>query len=405
MKKRTWSYLLAGAFMISLAGSAYAEEAVNEEWETEYETDTEEADAVLNVNLGDYTQFTYSYSLYDVTEDAVEEQIQAALEASVPEITYEETGTVAEGDAIRLSSYGTIDGVEDESLTIDEAETVVGSGELLEEFESQLIGLVVGEETEISLTFPDDYWSEDMAGKTAQMYVTVSGIGQEQTAPELTDEWAAENTEYDTAEDYRASVREELEEMAHSDALYDAHAQLTTQLVENAEVTFDEDLIETLAEQRIQSMKEIAEAEDLSYEEYLGTYYGMDEESYNEQAVEEVKDEQKRSAVIAAFAQAEQVDLSQEAYLAYLEETALMYGYESGEAYLEELSMWGFDSYVRESFEEEAVGAKLMEMAEEVPAEEMSEEEWDMEDWDFEDWEYDTEDFEDWEWDTEYEEE
>ncbi len=398
MKHKNLTVLITGAMLLSLAAPVYAEETVSGEGETEAltETQTEEPNAVLSVELGDYSQFTYTYTINEVTDEAVEEQIQSVLESTTPEIQYEETGTVADGDAIRLTTYGTIDGEEDDSLTIDEAETVVGSGELLEQFESQLVGLEAGKETEITFTFPEDYWGEDVAGKTAVMYVTINGIGQPQSTPELDDVWVAEHTEFSTVQEYRASVKETQEDMARSDADFDAYSQLTTQLVENAAVTYDEDTITQLKDQRIQEMKDAAEAEEVSYEEYLATYYGVDEDSYNDQAEDEVKEAQKRRAVIQAFAEAENVDLSEQAYLSYVEKTAALYGYDSGDAYLEELSIWGFESYVRESFEDEAVGAKLKEMAKEIPAEQMSEAEWDMEDWEF-----DTEVFGDFEWESE----
>ena len=86
--------------------------------------------------------------------------------------------TVEDGDTVNIDYVGTVDGVEFDGGSTEGMGTdlVIGSGSYIDDFEEQLIGAHPGETVEVNVTFPDDYYSTDMAGKDAVFTVTINGI-------------------------------------------------------------------------------------------------------------------------------------------------------------------------------------------------------------------------------------
>ena len=117
--------------------------------------------------------------------------------------------TIADGDRINLDYVGTIDGVEFDGGNTNGAgtELVIGSGSYIDDFEQQLIGHHPGEDVTVAVTFPEDYSTEDLAGKDAEFAVHINSILE---TPEFNDSFVAENfPEYTSADAYKEHLREE----------------------------------------------------------------------------------------------------------------------------------------------------------------------------------------------------
>ena len=162
------------------------------------------------VTIGDYTNFTIAHADIAADEDEIQERIQKELDEE-REMLKVKAITVAEGDTINIDFDGTVDGVPFEGGSSNDGgyELTLGSGKMIPGFEEAIVGHNVGETFMIDVTFPDDY-SEELGGKAAVFEIKINGIYQ---APELTDEFVQEhlNAYADTAEEYRAHVRETIE--------------------------------------------------------------------------------------------------------------------------------------------------------------------------------------------------
>ncbi len=167
------------------------------------------------LTLPTYKGLELTKEVEKVDADDIEDYYKTNMEA---ETVTDSDATVEDGDYVKVdyeckfegdSEYGDPSGTD--------YEVTVGSGSNIDGFEEGLIGLKVGEEAYLDLQFPDDYWSEDYAGKAVTFHVTLKSISR---TPEVTDEWVSEFTdgEYSTKADYDVYVKQTLEETAQSNA-------------------------------------------------------------------------------------------------------------------------------------------------------------------------------------------
>lgn len=345
-------------------GESLTEEGKVKESETENESD---------VKLGDYSGFTYTREYIAPTEEDLNSTISDILNSNITE-EMKDSGTTKAGDTVIVSFTGSVDGEVLEGLSADEERITLGSEEFLKEFEDAIVGHEVGEDFEVSLEFPNDYSEVDVAGKTAVFDVVVNYIVEQSDAPELSDEWVKENSEYKTVKEYKEAMMKNLEaqanEYADSTAVYSLISDL---YAVSSAVVSDEEISEKISSQ-LDMYKSNAEEQGISYEEYVKDMlsyadYESDEEYvkvFEDSIKESVKDEAEKKKILDAFANAEDVDLSDDAYNKYLESEAEMYGYDSKEEFESELESVGYLDGIRVIFEEMQVGKKLMEISEEV---------------------------------------
>ncbi len=228
-----------------------------------------------HVELGEYKGITVEKTVQDVTEDDIDLQINNILQ-TLPEEVDEPEKQVEEGDIANIDYVGKKDGEAFDGGTAQDYDLTIGSGQFIEGFEDGLIGAKKGETKELNLTFPEDYPSEDLAGQEVVFTVSVNAIKQ---IPAFTEEWVAANTEYDTIDAYRQSVREDLEESNEQSAESSVKNTAWNQVLTDSEVKEypDEDLkavkeeyeesINTYAEQMGQSVDEFLEAQNMTKEQ------------------------------------------------------------------------------------------------------------------------------------------
>ena len=178
--------------------------------ETESTAVTERPDyrALDYVTVGQYRQLPVETDEITVTD----EDIDAALRAAIPAEDYADVpdGTVESGDIVNIDYTGKIDGNEFEGGTAAGQDLTIGSGTFIDGFEEGLLGLKVGDTTDLDLTFPEDYVSSTLAGKAVVFTVKINSIRR---APEITAELISEISDgsYSTVEGYRDYQREQVQ--------------------------------------------------------------------------------------------------------------------------------------------------------------------------------------------------
>ena len=275
----------------SEASEAGAAEEESAEADAEESADTEEADSAGEtsaeevrlvsvddvsdyVTIGGYKGLKLNNVVQPVSDDDIDAEIEYQLMNSSEQVA---DGTLEEGDIATVNYTATIDGSEFDGGSQENYEFIVGESGEVEDFDNGLLGMAKGETRELTIAFPADYYNPNVAGQTAVYEVTLLQFTR---TPELTDEWVAANTDVKTVDEYRESVRKQLEDNVDLLASYDLYAAAWTEVMDGSEVKEypKEDLdaailaYQELNEQYIREagmdMNEFLESQGISQEEY-----------------------------------------------------------------------------------------------------------------------------------------
>lgn len=263
------------------------------------------------VKLGEYKGLERADINVSVSDEEVETKIQTNLEATV-ETEEKTSGTVKEGDTANIDYEGKLNGEAFEGGTAEGYDLEIGSGTFIDGFEDGLIGKKVGGTYDLDLTFPEDYSSTELAGKSVVFTVTVNSV-KTQVVPELTDEWVKENSSVKNIDEYKAVVKEELTEEKELDEKENIIAALWKQVVDSSEmIKYPEKELKQYIEEIEKQYETAAESYGMTIDELLASYGLDDEEVYNQQNEEAAKTFIKEQMVMYYIAQLEGLTYTEE---------------------------------------------------------------------------------------------
>jgi trigger factor len=240
------------------------------------------------VNLGEYKGLDVDKVPVEVTEEEIEEELKKAQEQNAREIKIEDR-PVAEGDIITLDYAGTIDGVPFDGGTASNQTLEIGSHSFIDTFEDQLVGMNIGDEKDVEVTFPEEYHSAEVAGKPAVFHVKVLGITEKQL-PEIDDDFAQDTTEFDSLEEYKEDIRSKLQLGKEEQAKNVMANQLIDKVVEGSEIDVPEAMIEAQVDQMTQEFQQRVGYQGISFEQYL-QFTGQDPDAFRENMKPEAEKE------------------------------------------------------------------------------------------------------------------
>ena len=247
-----------------------------------------------------------------VSDETVNAEINSALENAPVE---DEDGVVDDGDTANIDYEGKIDGVAFDRGADQGYDLRIGSGSFMPGFEEQLIGAKKGDTFDINVTFPEDY-NEELGGKDAVFTITINDVKNALEAP--TDEWVAANTEYQTVDEYKAGVKQLIEDYNDQRAESELEGQAWNKLIEESEIIeYPEDALEYGRKLYEQNVQQYADYSGQTIEEFVESQ-GMTMEQYNQQMEDTGKDIGKQVLVMNAVAQAEGIKVGDETYNAML---------------------------------------------------------------------------------------
>lgn len=262
------------------------------------------------VKLGDYKELHVEKEAVEVTDEAVEEQVQGLRSRHAKMVEAEEGAVIEKGDFAIIDFAGTVDGEpfsggEGKGYTLE-----VGSNSFIPGFEDQLVGLKKGDSTDVDVTFPEEYFVKELAGKQAIFKVNVQDVKRKEL-PELTDEYVAANSDCKTVEELRASYKERMQKAAENNAQIAYEKALIDLAVANAEFEVPEIMIEDRVTQMIDEMRMSLEARKLTLEQYM-QYSGIDMKQLRERQHDAAVENVKTDLVLDAIAKAENIQVSME---------------------------------------------------------------------------------------------
>lgn len=260
--------------------------------------------------LGEYKGLHVEKKEVEVTDEQVDAQIKDMMGRDAKMVVAEEGAVIEKGDFAIIDFAGTVDG---EPFSGGEGKGYpleVGSNSFIPGFEDQLVGLSKGDSTDVEVTFPEDYFVKDLAGKEAVFKVNIQDVKRKEL-PELNDEYVASKTDFKTVEELRANYKERMQKAAEANAKAEYEHELIDLAVANAKFSVPEIMIEDKISQMVEEMKMSLESRKMSLDMYM-QYTGMDMAKIRENQRPVAEENVKTDLVLDAIAKAEdiQVDMA-----------------------------------------------------------------------------------------------
>lgn len=340
MKKKFLALLVSAAMVMGAAGCGNSKE---------YRA----SDMSEYIELGQYTGFEIEMDV-EVTDEEIQEQIDGIME-SAAEYQQVTEGEVVSGSTINIDFTGVLDGetepFEDGSAT--DTNLTIGSHQMIDNFEEQLIGHKPGETVNVAATFPEDYGVEDLNGKLANFAVTINYICGEKIIPEWTDEFVSEYTggSYTTTADYEKYLREDYEENKKSEAESNKSTEVMKKILDNSKVIqYSQEEVDEYYNDCVDYYTTLANTYygcDLG--EFTQNMWGKDEAQFREEAKEAAYQYVVGNIALLAIAYDQGLSITEKEYEDRLEDLAEEYGYDSTEELEEECADYG-ETYLWDEF-------------------------------------------------------
>ena len=262
-----------------------------------------------DVTLGEYKGVEVKREHTLVTEDEMNAEIEKERNKQAAEVSVDNRA-VAEGDTVNLDYSGSVDGVKFAGGTAEAQTLKIGSHTFIPGFEEQMVGMNIGEEKDLEVTFPQEYHAEELAGKKAVFHVKVNGITETQL-PALDDDFAKDISEFDTLDAYKADVRAKLEAQAaerDNNAFTNA---VIEKVMENATVEIPEAMVERQIDSMVRNFEARLAQQGLKLADFI-KYTGQDEKSFRNQYREQAEKSVRANLVLEAVENAENFEATEE---------------------------------------------------------------------------------------------
>ncbi|MEH7348994.1 trigger factor [Gottfriedia acidiceleris] len=262
------------------------------------------------VKLGEYKGLEVEEMDATVTDEDVQAEL-TTLQERQAELVVKEDGTVENGNTAVIDFEGFVDGVAFEGGKGENYPLEIGSGSFIPGFEEALIGAKSGVETDVNVTFPEEYHSAELAGKAATFKVTVHEIKAKEL-PELNDEFAKDvNDEVETLEALKAKIKNDLVESKKSQAEGSLRDALVQKAAENAEIEIPDVMFESQVDRMVKDFEQRIAQQGLNLELYY-QFTGTKEEDLRTQMRQDAEARVRIDLTIDAIIEAEKIDATEE---------------------------------------------------------------------------------------------
>ena len=266
----------------------------------------------------------------EVTDDDVKAELENIRKKNARVITKEDGVTIENGDIANIDFEGFLDGKAFDGGKAEKYDLEIGSGSFIPGFEEQLVGMKVGDEKDITTTFPENYGNADLAGKETIFKIKVHEIKKKEL-PELDDEFAKDVSEFDTLEDYTKSVRERLEKSRETQAKAERETKAVDELCKNIEVEIPEPMVHSQIHQMIHEFEQNLAYQGMTLEQYK-QILGLDDKAIHEQFEESAIKDIKLKLALEVIEKEENIEITDEEINEKVEELVKLYGNDDAES-------------------------------------------------------------------------
>ena len=258
-----------------------------------------------DVTLGKYKNLGIVKTVDEVTDDDVKAEIERARDRASRWIEVTDRAAKLD-DQVNINYAGFLGEEQFAGGTAENHDLILGSGSFIPGFEDQLVGAEIGSDVDVNVTFPEQYHSEELAGKAVVFHVHVNSI-REKEMPELDEDFVKEVSETaNTVEEYKAEIRERLEKQAENRAETAFENEVIEKVVENAEVDIPEAMIEEQIDNMLRDMEMRMMYQGMKLDDYF-KYTGQTREQVREMYKPSAEERVKTQLVVAAIMKAEEI--------------------------------------------------------------------------------------------------
>ena len=258
-----------------------------------------------DVTLGAYKNLGIVKTVDEVTEDDVKAEIERARDRASRWIEVTDRAAKLD-DQVNINYAGFLGEEQFAGGTAENHDLILGSGSFIPGFEDQLVGAEIGSDVDVNVTFPEQYHSEELAGKAVVFHVHVNSI-REKEMPELDEDFVKEVSETaNTVDEYKAEIRERLESQAENRAESAFENEVIEKVVENAEVDIPAAMIEDQIDNMLHDMEMRMMYQGMKLDDYF-KYTGQTREQVREMYKAPAEERVKTQLVVAAVMKAEEI--------------------------------------------------------------------------------------------------
>ena len=307
--------------------------------------------------LGKYKGIEIKKIEYNVSDEDIEHELGHMQEHNSRMISIEDR-PVESGDIATIDFEGFVDGKAFEGGKAEGHDLEIGSNTFIPGFEDQVIGMKIDEEKDIKVTFPEEYFSKDLAGKEAIFKVKVHEIKKKEL-PELDDEFAKDVSEFDTLKELKEDIKAKQQKQNDERAKYETQDAVIKAVCENVKVEIPSGMVEMEIDNMLKDIEQRLSYQGLKLEQYLQMMGKKEEDmrkEYEPQAIEGIKSRLALEAVIKA----EKIEASDKEIDKKIKEMAKNYGKENDEEFMKNENV---RNYIKQGIESEKAIDFLVENA------------------------------------------
>ena len=275
------------------------------------------------VELGKYKGIELKKIEYTVEDKDVEHELEHMAEKNARVITVEDR-EVQEGDIAVIDFEGSIDGVPFEGGKAENHELEIGSHTFIEGFEDQVVGMKIDEEKDINVTFPEEYFSKDLAGKPAVFKVKLHEIKAKEL-PKMDDEFAKDVSEFDTLKELKADIKKKLQEQKEHQAKHETEDKAIEEVCKNAKVDIPSGMIESEIDAMSDDLDKRLAYQGMGLEQYL-KLLNKTKEDFREEMKPQAETSVKTRLVLEAITKDAKIEVLEEEINEKISELAKTYG-------------------------------------------------------------------------------
>ncbi|MEZ4357295.1 MAG: trigger factor [Eubacteriales bacterium] len=260
------------------------------------------------VKLGSYTGVEASKKQVKITEKDVNEELNRLLEKNARWEAVEDEAKL--NDRVTIDYSGSVDGVKFEGGTAEKQPLELGSKTFIPGFEEQVVGMKIGEERDIKVTFPKEYHAKELAGKEAVFAVKLHDIKRKEL-DELDDEFAKDVSEFETLAELKKDIKKRLKAEAEKKAKEETEDEVLRKIVDGCEIDVPSPMIELQIDRQIERLEYNLMYQGIKLEDYL-KYTGTKMEDLRAQHEDTAKSAVRSHLVIEAIAKKEDIETTEE---------------------------------------------------------------------------------------------
>ena len=279
-----------------------------------------------DVSLKQYKGFEFDRTVAPTTDEEVDAEIEQVRARNSRTIDITDRAA-AMGDIAVIDYDGYVDGVAFAGGKGEKYNLTLGSGQFIPGFEEQIVGHNSGDAFDVTVTFPEEYHAEELAGKEA-VFKTILHEIKFNELPELDDDFAKDVSEFDTLDEYKADIKAKITERHNKAADAEVEEKLIDALIENLEADIPEAMFVTETENQLRDYDNRLRMQGLDLGTYL-KYTGLDLDKMREQFRPRAERQVKTRLALEKIAQLENLEVTEEDTEAEINKIAEMYNIEA----------------------------------------------------------------------------